>query len=241
MVSRAATFAAKKGIIVTNSAGNEGGSSWKYLVFPSDDNSVCAVAATNVNGNIASFSSYGYPGKVKPNISSVGSGTTLYAYYGLTSGSGTSFSNPNINGLIACLWQAFPEFNNKAILKAVYKSADRFKTPDNRYGYGIANMRRAYKILLKLRNLQLYKGEWLIAGDTNFTDEIPFKLVAQTDGLATVDLLDNNAKVIAKSIFTVEADEVYDGAFGGLNNFPPGTYSLQYNDGKNTKTIQLNK
>jgi subtilisin family serine protease len=152
MISRAATFAAKKGIIVTNSAGNEGGSSWNYIIFPADDDSVCAVAATNVNGNIAYFSSYGYPGKVKPNIASVGSGTILYAPYGLTSGSGTSFSNPNINGLIACLWQAFREFNNMTILEAVYRSADRVKTPNNRYGYGIPNMQKAYNLLMKLRH-----------------------------------------------------------------------------------------
>jgi subtilisin family serine protease len=240
-VSRAATFAAKKGIIVTNSAGNEGGSSWKYLLFPADDDSVCAVAATNVTGNIASFSSYGYPGKIKPNIASVGSGTTLYASYGLTSGSGTSFSNPNINGLIACLWQAFPEFNNMTILKAVYKSADRFKTPDNRYGFGIPNMRKAYNILLKKRNLQLYKSEWLIADNTNFTDEISFKLIAQTDGLVTIELLDNAGKVIAKNVFKTEMDEVYDKNFKGLDNLSSGTYSLQYNDGVSTKTIQLNK
>ncbi|MBS1744791.1 MAG: S8 family serine peptidase [Bacteroidetes bacterium] len=154
MISKAATNAAKKGIIVTNSAGNEGGSGWNYIIFPADDDSVCAVGATNVNGKIASFSSYGYPGKVKPNIASVGSGTILYASYGLTSGSGTSFSNPNINGLIACLWQAFPEFNNMTILEAVYRSSDRYKTPDNRYGYGIPNMQKAYNLLMKLRHQQ---------------------------------------------------------------------------------------
>ena len=44
MVSRAASFAAKKGMIVTNSAGNEGSNSWKYIVFPADDERVCAVA-----------------------------------------------------------------------------------------------------------------------------------------------------------------------------------------------------
>src|SRR5436190_20785247 len=82
MVSRAATYAAKKGIIVTNSAGNEGSSSWEYIIFPADDDSVCAVAATNTSGVIASFSSYGYPGKIKPNIASVGSGTALYSASG---------------------------------------------------------------------------------------------------------------------------------------------------------------
>ena len=85
MCSLGAAYAAKKGIIVTNSAGNSGADSWKYLGFPSDADSVAAIAACDVNGNIAYFSSYGYPGKVKPNITSVGSNTTLYAFYGLTS------------------------------------------------------------------------------------------------------------------------------------------------------------
>ena len=34
MISRAASLAAKKGMIVTNSAGNEGDNSWKYIDFP---------------------------------------------------------------------------------------------------------------------------------------------------------------------------------------------------------------
>src|SRR3569832_1098145 len=99
-------------MIVTNSAGNEGDNNWKYLIFPADADSVCAVGAVDNNGNIAGFSSYGYPGKVKPNIVSVGSGTTVFSTGGEpVAGYGTSFSNPNINGLIACLWQAFPQYN----------------------------------------------------------------------------------------------------------------------------------
>src|SRR5262249_23764604 len=116
MVSKGAAFAAKKGMIVTNSAGNEGDNAWKYIVFPSDADSVCTVGAVDTLGNIASFSSYGYPGKVKPNIVSVGFATTVFGANGLpVLGYGTSFSNPNINGLIACLWQAFPQYNNMAV------------------------------------------------------------------------------------------------------------------------------
>src|SRR6476469_4877789 len=66
IVSGAASLAAKKGMIVMNSAGNEGNASWKYIAFPADADSVCAVGAIDNNGVIASFSSYGYPGKVKP-------------------------------------------------------------------------------------------------------------------------------------------------------------------------------
>ncbi|MBV9963635.1 MAG: S8 family serine peptidase [Parafilimonas sp.] len=241
MVSRAATFAAKKGILVTNSAGNEGGSSWNYIIFPADDDSICAVAATDVNGKIASFSSYGYPGKVKPNISSVGLNTTLYSSSGLTSGSGTSFSNPNINGLIACLWQAFPEFNNMTILNAVYKSADRDTAPTNRYGYGISNMKKAYNILLRKRNQNLYGNEWLIASSNNFTNEISFKLIGRIDGKATVHLINANNKIAATLNLQTEADEPYDAIISDLNDFTAGKYLLQYADGTNTTSIVLIK
>jgi subtilisin family serine protease len=132
-VSIAAEMAAKKGMIVTNSAGNEGSKTWKYLVFPADADSICAVGAVNNDSVIASFSSYGYPGKIKPNVVSVGAGTVIMGTNNVpVTGNGTSFSNPNINGLIACLWQAFPEFNNMTILNAVYESADKFTNPDNR-------------------------------------------------------------------------------------------------------------
>ena len=242
MISRAATFAAKKGILVTNSAGNEGGSSWNYLIFPSDDDSVCAVAATDVNGNIASFSSYGYPGKVKPNISSVGSGTTLYASYGLTSGSGTSFSNPNINGLIACLWQAFPEFNNMTVLSAVYKSGDKFRTPDNRYGYGIPNMKKAYNFLMNLRNQKLYGNEWLLTKTSLFTSTISLKLIGQVDGKATIELISNNDnKTVSKLEITTETGAVYDEVLNNLNQLATGDYSLVYKDALNTKTVVFKK
>jgi serine protease AprX len=241
MISKAATFAAKKGIIVTNSAGNEGDGSWKYIIFPADDDSVCAVAATNVNGNIANFSSYGYPGKIKPNISSVGLNTTLYSSSGLSSGSGTSFSNPNINGLIACLWQAFPEFNNMAILKAVYKSSDKDSVPDNRYGYGIPNMRKAYNILMRRRNQNLYGDEWLIVNNANFSDQILFKLIGRTDGNATINLLDANKKIIATLQLKTETEEVIDKVIPNLNKLAAGEYILQYLDGTNTKSIALHK
>jgi len=241
MVSRAATFAVKKGILVTNSAGNEGANSWKYIIFPSDDDSVCAVAATDVNKNIAYFSSYGYPGKVKPNISSVGSGTILYASYGLTSGSGTSFSNPNINGLIACLWQAFPKVNNMGILQAVYQSADKYTTPDNRFGYGTPDMKKAFQILKSAQNKELYGDEWLVISDANFSDKLSFTLIGRTDGKATIKLLDEHKKLAAKLDLVTETEEVYDESFNALNKLPAGNYTLEYADAKNIKTVSLVK
>ena len=148
LVSQGAAMAVRKGMIVCNSAGNEGSNGWKYIVFPADADSVCTVGAINTSGHIASYSSHGYPGKVKPDIVSTGASTVVYTASGAGTVNGTSFSNPNIAGLIACLWQAFPHFNNMMILEALYKSADRYNKPDNRYGYGVPDMKTAYKILI---------------------------------------------------------------------------------------------
>ncbi|HEY2727133.1 MAG TPA: S8 family serine peptidase [Parafilimonas sp.] len=241
MVSRAASLAAKKGMIVTNSAGNEGNNSWKYIIFPADDVRICAVGATDILGNIASFSSYGYPGKVKPNIASVGLNTIIYTSGGVSTGSGTSFSNPNINGLIACLWQAFREFDNTTILDAVYKSADRYQTPDNRYGFGIPNMQKAYNILKQKENSNLYGDEWLLTSSTNFTNSINVKLVASTDGYVAVNLLNADKKIVAVRKLITEKNEVYDFTLDDLNKLQSGVYTLQYKDQSITKTILIKK
>jgi subtilisin family serine protease len=50
---------------------------------------------------------------------------------------GTSFSSPIMAGMVACLWQAFPNKTNKEIRQLIIESADRFSVPDSQYGYGI--------------------------------------------------------------------------------------------------------
>ena len=241
-VSMGAAMAAKKGMIVTNSAGNEGAGSWKYIIFPADGDSVCAVGAVGNDGNIASFSSYGYPGKVKPNIVSVGAGTVIWGTNDIpVSGSGTSFSNPNINGLIACLWQAFPAFENMTILNAVYESADRYANPDNRYGYGIPDMKKAYAILKKKQNTALYGNDWLFATPNPFTTRIDIKFIPQEDGNTTISLIDKEGNIIQSLTLYTEAQEVYDTAFTALDNLPGGNYTVLYNNGTNAKSLSLLK
>ena len=156
IVTRAADLAAKKGIIVMNSAGNSGASSGdiKYIACPADGDSVVAVGATDVNGNIASFSSWGPngAGKLKPNIVSVGQGTVYASTSGnAVAGNGTSYSNPNIAGLIACFWQAFPELTNMQLIDAVQRSANKWSNPDIRYGYGLPDFRKAFYTVLRNR------------------------------------------------------------------------------------------
>lgn len=242
MISRGAATGVSKGMIVTNSAGNEGNNSWKYLIFPSDDDSVCAVGAVNAEGVIANFSSYGYPGKVKPNIVSVGEGTVIAGLNNEpASGNGTSFSNPNIAGLIACLWQAFPNVNNMKILDAVYKSADRFTAPTNQYGYGIPDFKTAYHLLKHDENVHLYGNEWLFASPDPFTNKIDTKFIGRVDGSATLELINAFGQIIASQNFTTEKEEVYNYTFNNLSNLAAGAYSVKYTDSITTGLIPLDK
>jgi hypothetical protein len=51
-------------------------------------------------------------------------------------------------GLGTCLWQAFPEFNNYTIRDAIIKSGSIYNTPNDRIGYGIPDMKKAFVQLL---------------------------------------------------------------------------------------------
>jgi serine protease AprX len=242
IVSRGAAMAANKGMIVTNSAGNEGANAWHYIIFPADADSVCTVGAVDTSGFIASFSSYGYPGRVKPNIVSVGVNTTIWGTNDAPAhGSGTSFSNPNINGLIACLWEAFPAYNNMTILNAVYQSADRYNDPDDRYGFGIPDMEKAYLILKQKQNQELYGNEWLFVNPDPFDDTIHIKLIGQLNGIAQLSLLDVNGSIVQTIHLTTEQDEVYDTSFINLKNLSPGNYLIKYSDSITTRTISVTK
>lgn len=242
MVSIGASTAAKKGLIVMNSAGNEGQSAWKYLGFPADSDSVCAVGAVDVNKNIAGFSSYGYPGKVKPNVASVGAGTIIASTVGTpVSGNGTSYSNPNMAGLVACLWQAFPQYNNMKILDALYKSADHYTAPTDRVGFGIPNMKTAYRFLKHDQNVALYGPDWLFVTPAIFTNIINVKLIGQIDGAAKLELINAQGIIIGTHNLTTELEEVYDDIFLNLDNLPGGTYTIKYTDANKTRSINVTK
>ena len=148
---KGADLAAKKGLLVFNSAGNEGAGSWRYIITPADGDSVVAVGAVNAAGAVAGFSSYGPSGdgRIKPELASVGWQAVVQSTSGTIGvANGTSFSCPNLAGLATCLWQGFSEFNNMKILDALKRSASRYSNPNDRIGYGIPDMRNTFAYLL---------------------------------------------------------------------------------------------
>ena len=146
-----ADLAAKKGMIVFAAAGNEGGNSWRFIISPSDGDSVVAVGAVNAAGVIGGFSSFGpsSDGQIKPDMASVGVSALVQTTSNTVGTSnGTSFACPNMAGLGTILWQAFPEYNNMKIIRALQQAGSKFTTPDDRVGFGIPNMKLAFANLL---------------------------------------------------------------------------------------------
>lgn len=151
VVTRMGDLAAKKGMLVVNSAGNSGSSAWKYITAPADGDSILTLGSVNSSGIIAASSSFGptSDGQIKPDVVSVGQNAVVSTTNGTVgNNSGTSFSCPNMAGLATCLWQLFPEFNNMKIIETLRLSSDRFLVPHEQYGYGLPNMKKAVGILL---------------------------------------------------------------------------------------------
>lgn len=244
MVTRAADLAAKKGILVCNSAGNSGGDPWKYIIAPADGDSVLAIGATNVSGVPAWFTSFGpsADGRVKPDVASVGDDTYVVVPNGaIARGDGTSFSNPNLAGLIACLWQAFPEFSNMEIIDAVKRSSSRYTNPDNRIGYGIPNMRQAYQYLLEKKYANILREEWVKVYPNPLQNESTILIRAREDGAIQYQLLDMGGRLLRTGSEMGRQGGYTRFTMGDLGSFPSGVYFLKIINGKATETIRLLK
>lgn len=147
LMSREASRAADKGIVVVCSAGNSGAGSWKKITPPGDAENVITVGAINKRGDLAPFSSVGNTadGRVKPDVVAVGLGSDVMGTDGnLRHANGTSFSSPIMCGMVTCLWQACPKLTAKEIIELVRRSGDRADFPDNIYGYGVPDLWKAY-------------------------------------------------------------------------------------------------
>jgi len=147
-IARGSNIASSKGILCVTSAGNSGNSAWQYISSPGDADSILTVGAVNSSGDRAVFSSKGpsSDGDVKPNVMSVGWDTYFIppSSSEVITGNGTSFSAPMMTGMVACLWEAFPELTNMELIHLIEQSSHLYLTPDSLMGYGIPDMLKIY-------------------------------------------------------------------------------------------------
>jgi serine protease AprX len=145
VITNGADYAAYIGIVVVNSAGNEGYSaSHNTLGAPADGDSVITAGAVNSSGSRSSFSSVGptVDGRIKPDIMALGSGNVVASPsndHNYTTASGTSFSCPLSAGVAALILCANPNLSPMQVRDAMRNTASKSSNPDNSYGWGILN------------------------------------------------------------------------------------------------------
>jgi len=148
IITKAAETAASKGVIVINSAGNEGSNSWRIITAPADGPNVIAVGAVFANGGVVGFSSRGptADGRIKPDVMAMGAGVRVVipsSTNQYTFSSGTSFSCPLIGGVVTQILSAHPETTPLQMLNALRSTASMANAPNNDFGYGIINAKAA--------------------------------------------------------------------------------------------------
>ena len=187
MVAKVANTAARKGMLVCNSMGNEGNDDdWKMLITPADADSVLSVGAVYSIDRLTEFSSFGptADGRMKPNVVAKGYCWVAGDKGNFTQAYGTSFSSPMTAGFAACVKQLHPEYTAWQLKTEIEKSANHYPYFDYAFGYGVPQADyffpeerktdNAQYILLKEDESNLYL---IPASDTLLGTSVFYKIV----------------------------------------------------------------
>lgn len=239
VITRGASIAAEKGILVVNSVGNYGGRGTSSLVAPADAEGILAVGSVTNTGEVSGFSSRGPTGdgRLKPDLAAFGQAPILVRSNGVVgAGQGTSFSSPQIAALAAGLWQARPEWTKDQLILNLIRSATQSENPDNDLGYGVPNF------------MDAYYGEILSAPSEEILEFKVFPNPLATDMLsirfgtgksAEFDLVDMTGKSLLTQ--TLERNSPKDAYQIDLQGIKPGMYVVRLSDGLLVRQVKLLK
>ncbi|MGE3986228.1 MAG: S8 family serine peptidase, partial [Dehalococcoidia bacterium] len=133
----AVDYAANNGVLVVAAAGNNGPTT-NTISYPGAYTNAFAVAATDSNNNVASFSTRGsYVDIAAPGVSI----NSTWLNGGTNTISGTSMATPHVSGLAALIKSSDPSLNASQIRGKIQTTATDLGTPglDSSYGYGLIN------------------------------------------------------------------------------------------------------
>lgn len=246
-MTKAAKFAAKKGMLVVTSAGNEGNDKWKHITVPGDADSVLTVGAVDRDGYHARFSSYGFEDRpiIKPNLMARGAIAVVAAKkrYDTSYSNGTSFSSPIMAGMVTSFWQAFPERNNMEIIHTLQNHGSYTNKPDNTYGYGVPNFLAAYK---ELRNsvIEINSKEHYYSHFNDLNKHLDIFMAKVKANKAQVELHSTTGELLYQTTvsFKRKSDKrLWYQTIPNWANMPNGVYFLTIQLDDITKRILLAK
>ncbi len=228
-VSRGASIAAKRGILVVNSVGNYGSAGSSSLVAPADAAGILAVGSVNASSTVSTFSSRGptADGRIKPELVAFGQSPVLIRGSGqVSAAAGTSFSAPQITALAAGLWEAKPAWTKDELISNLIKSGTQYANPDQNLGYGIPNFRSAYYgALLGINEEEV---GWKVYPNPVTADQIFIHFGQELS--FQIQLFDSSGGLVLEKI--VQRGSTKDPYFLTLNQLPTGLYFIQMMDGK---------
>jgi subtilisin family serine protease len=237
VITKGATIAAQKGILIVNSVGNYGARGKSSLVAPADANGILSVGSVNANLVRSDFSSQGptADGRFKPELVAFGQSPVLVRFNGTVSNSsGTSFSAPQIAALAAGLWEAKPEWTKNELIENLLRSATQFEKPDNLLGYGVPDFFEAlYGEILSVEEEE--NIEWKVYPNPLAMDEIT--IYFGTGLNSTFELIDLTGKALIQNELTrVDSKSPYRVRLDGIK---PGLYLIQMREGAYIKQTKL--
>jgi subtilisin family serine protease len=237
-ITKGATIAASKGILVINSSGNYGSRGVSTLVAPADARGILAIGSVNKDLSVSGFSSRGPTGdgRVKPDLATFGNGVSLVRSNGNVGfASGTSFSAPQITALAAGLWQAKPEWTKDRLIENLLASGSQADKPDNLIGFGIPNFRGA--LYGEILSVEEHQEEilWKVFPNPLVSDQL--QILFGTALSSEFRLLDLNGRtLISAELIRSSTKEPYQIRLEGVK---PGLYVIQIQDGNQIKRAKL--
>lgn len=236
LMSKAATMATRKGIIVLNAAGNEGGcgspspTCWYYISVPADADSIITVGAVDASKTKAGFSSFGptSDGRVKPDLCAQGQAAYV-CFGGCFPGNGTSFATPVLAGATACLLQAKPFATPMLLTQAMKASATNSAIPNNSIGWGVPNMCVArLSSLLSVHEKGNADAMNLSVFPNPFSNSLTIRFNEFTPEKPSIIVRDVLGKVVLTKNITITTNEIVLNEFDGLKQ---GLYFITVSSG----------
>ncbi|PSL02312.1 S8 family serine peptidase [Cecembia rubra] len=239
VISKGASIASEKGILVVTSVGNYGNRGQRSITAPADAKGILSVGATNMGMDRAFFSSQGptADGRIKPDVSTYGEQVWLIRSSGnLGRSSGTSFSAPQVAAFAAGLWQAKPKWTKSELIDEILKSSSQSDKPDNLLGYGIPNFARAYYGPV-LGGITVEEQEWKIYPNPLKGSELYIKFGQNIDG--EFSLIDLKGNILSRA--SLSRRDSRDAFMVEIPELPVGVYIVELQSGSDIKRTKLMK
>lgn len=243
IITRAADYAASKGILVLTSAGNEGDGKWKHITVPGDGDSVLTVGAVDREGFYAKFSSKGFSNRdqIKPDVMARGHTAVIPTQYRYNTQYtfGTSFSCPIMAGVATTLWQAVPSVTNMDIIQTLQSCSHQHESPDTTLGYGIPNFLDAYNRLGGGTVVNINKRQKTYAVKTILDDKIDIFIPDSDYNTLQVHIFDALGQKLYSKQINAKLNELWHHRVTGLKDYPQGSYTIKIEYGIYTYHILL--